>query len=260
MKKFRLDGVVGADFLASDVAAQLNGADDVEVTLNSPGGSVLEGMAIYNAFNDHQGKVRFIVDQAMSIATIIMLAGDERVGRRESSMIMIHRPWAMGAGDADELRSSADILDRMQAQMTSIYESKMTIRGPQLARMLDDETYMDADEALAAGLLTTVISGSRASLHKMAFAALADESIQIDRVKFAAKIRQIEGKSSDFCNELRECGKLSEIEAGLRTRGLSRAEATAVVSAVKRLHGDHVGSANSDEFATALDFIDKFKL
>lgn len=260
MKKFRLDGVVGVDFSAAEVAEHLSGVGDVEVTLNSPGGSVLEGMAIYNAFSDHQGRVKFIVDQAMSIATIIMLAGDERVGRRESSMIMIHRPWAVGAGDADELRSSADILDKMQAQMTSIYESKMAVRGAQLAKMLDDETYMDADEALAAGLLTSVVSGSRASLHKMAFAALADDSIQINRVKFAAKIRQIEGKSSDFCNELRECGKLSEIEAGLRTRGLSRAEATAVVSAVKRLHGDHVGSANSDEFATALDFIDKFKL
>ena len=114
MKKFRLDGVVGYDFTAASVAAQLEGAGDVEVTLNSQGGDVFEGMAIYNAFKDHAGNVKFVIDQAMSMATIIMLAGDERVGRRESSMIMIHRPWGMGMGNADEMRDSAEILDKLQ--------------------------------------------------------------------------------------------------------------------------------------------------
>jgi ATP-dependent Clp endopeptidase proteolytic subunit ClpP len=260
MKKFRLDGVVGLDFTAASVAEQLDGAGDVEVTLNSPGGDVMEGMAIYNAFNAHAGAVKFVIDQAMSMASIIMLAGDERIGRRESSMIMIHRPWGLGAGNADEMRATADVLDKMQAQMTSIYEASMTLRGESLAKMLDDETYLDADEAMALGLLTSVVSGSKNALHKMAFAALADDSLKIDRVKYAAKVKQIDLKSSDFCNELKSYGKLSEIEASLRTRGLSRAEATAVVSAVKRLQGDPAGAVNSDELTQALKFVENFKL
>ena len=260
MKKFRLDGVVGYDFTAASVSEQLSGAGDVEVTLNSQGGDVLEGMAIYNVFKDHSGNVRFVIDQAMSMATIIMLAGSERVGRRESSMIMIHRPWGMGMGNADEMRDSAEILDKMQAQMSQIYLSAMSVDGEKLAGMLDDETYMDADEALAAGLLTEVISGSKNALHQMAFAALANDESKINKAKYAAKVKQIESKSSDFCATLQKAVKLSDIEASLRTRGLSRAEATAIVSSVKRVHGDHVGKVAEDSATKALKLLNNFKL
>lgn len=260
MKKFRLDGVVGYDFTAADVSAQLDGADDVEVTLNSQGGDVLEGMAIYNAFKDHAGNVRFVIDQAMSMATIIMLAGDERVGRRESTMIMIHRPWGMGMGNADDMRDSADILDKMQSQMSQIYLSAMNVDDDKLSRLLDDETYMDADEAKEYGLLTDVITGSRNALHQMAFAALAGDKVTFDKAKFAAKVRQIEAKGSDLCGTLQKADKLPDIEAALRTRGLSRAEATAIVSAVKRVQGDLAGAAASDEAAKALKLLSNFTL
>ena len=260
MKKFRLDGVVGYDFDAAFVASQLDSAGDVEVTLNSQGGDVLEGMAIYNAFKDHDGKVRFVIDQAMSMATIIMLAGDERVGRRESTMIMIHRPWGMGMGNADDMRTSAEILDKMQAQMSQIYLGAMNVSDEELAKLLDDETYMDADEAMASGLLTEVVSGSRNALHQMAFAAMANDDLKINKAKFAAKVRQIEAKSSDFCAQLQKAGKLSEIESALRTRGMSRAEATAIVASVKRVQGDLAGAANSDESAIALKLLQNFNL
>lgn len=261
MKKFRLDGVVGFDFTAASVAAQLLGAGDVEVTLNSQGGDVLEGMAIYNAFNDHQGAVKFVIDQAMSMATIIMLAGNERIGRRESSMIMIHRPWGVGMGNADEMRDSADILDKMQAQMQAIYAGSMNCSADELSKMLDDETYMDADEALACGLLTSVISGSKNALHQMAFAALANDDLKLNRAKYTAKVKQIENKTSDFCHSLQNAGKMSEIEASLRTRGLSRTEATAIVSAVKRVQGDLVSAASAENAnVKALEFLNNFKL
>ena len=139
MADFRLDGVVGLDFTAADVARELEGKGNVEVVINSQGGDVLEGMAIYNAFKDHQGQVKFVIDQAMSMATIIMLAGDERVARRESSMIMIHRPWGMGMGNADDMRASADVLDKMQDQMMSIYLDAVNVGNDELAKLLDDE-------------------------------------------------------------------------------------------------------------------------
>jgi ATP-dependent Clp endopeptidase proteolytic subunit ClpP len=260
MKKFRLDGVVGFDFTAASVAAQLLGAGDVEVTLNSQGGDVLEGMAIYNAFNDHQGAVKFVIDQAMSMATIIMLAGDERVGRRESSMIMIHRPWGMGMGNADDMRESAEILDKMQGQMQQIYLSRMNCSEDELAKMLDDETYMDADEAMACGLITSVVSGSRNALHKMAFAALASDETKINKAKYAAKVKLMESRASELCAMLHKAVKLQEIEGALRTQGLSRADATAIVAAVKRVHCENAGVSASEEAQKALNLLNTFKL
>lgn len=258
MKKFRLDGVVGIDFDADYVASQLEDAGDVEVILNSPGGDVIEGMAIYNAFIDHAGAVTFVIDQAMSMGSIIMLAGDKRIGRRESTMIMIHRPWGMGKGNADEMRQSADILDKIQGQMSQIYMGAMNVSGDELAKLLDDETFMDAEEAYGYGLLTEVVSGSRNALQDMAFAALTRDKVNFDKTKFAAKVKQISSKSNYFCGKLAKAGKLSEIEAALRTQGHSRAEATAIVSAVKRVHGDHVGAATEDSAAKALKVLSNF--
>ena len=117
----------------------------------------------------------------------------------------------------------------------------------------------DAEEAKSLGLVTEVITGSKNALHQMAFAALADEKTSFNRVKYAAKVRQIESKASDFTGKLQAASKLPEIETALRARGLSRAEATAIVAAVKRVHGDHVALTASDETEKALDLIKNFK-
>lgn len=257
MKKFRLDGVVGADFDAAYVAAQLEGATDVEVTLNTAGGDVLEGMSIYNAFSDHAGHVTFVIDQAMSMGSIIMLAGDKRIGRRESSMIMIHRPWGAGVGTADTMRQSADTLDKMQSQMTDIYMKSVNVGSDELSKMLDDETYLDADEALALGLITEVISGGRNALHEMAFAAMASGA-DFNKQKYAAKIKKIASKGSDLISQLRASSKLKDVESCLKTRGMSQTEATAIVAAVKRVQGDLANPANDESLALALKTLSNF--
>lgn len=261
MNKFRLDGVVGVDFDAAFVAEKLGDSGDVEITLNSPGGDVIEGMAIYSAILEHKGSVSIVIDQAMSMASVFMLAADRRVARRESSLIMIHRPWGMGVGNADEMRASADVLDKMQKQMVGIYMGAMKTTEQELSAMLDDETYLDADEALALGLVTEVVSGSRSALHKMAFASLARDNSEFNKTKFAAKVKQIEGKNSDFCANLQKAGKLSEIESAIRQRfSASRAEATAIVSSVKRIQSDSVSVVAEDSAAKALDILKSFKL
>lgn len=260
MKKFRLDGVVGVDFDAPMIAEMIAG-EDVEITLKSPGGDVLEGLAIYNVLLEHDGEVTIIIDQAMSMASIFMLAAKKRIARRESSLIMIHRPWGMGVGNADEMRASADVLDKMQAQMVSIYMQAMSVTEDRLLQMLDDETYLDADEALDLGLVTEVISGSRSALHRMAFAALAGDNKDFDRKKFAAKVKSIESKGSDFCLNLGKAVKLSDIEGAIRQRfSASRTEATAIVSAVKRIQSDSVIVAAEDSAAKALKILNNFKL
>lgn len=259
MKKFRLDGVVGVAFDAGYVASELAGADDVEITLNTRGGHIHEGLQIYAAIADHPGNVTMIVDQAMSMGSIIMLAADKRIARRESSVIMIHRPHGGGAGRSEDLRAGADELDRLQAKMEDIYMNFYGGSRQELIAMLDEEVFMDADEAMAMGLVDEVISGSRNALHQFAFAALADGD-GFDRAKYTAKVKQIDAKATDFCGQLEKAVKLSEIESTLRTRGMSRTEATAIVSAVKRVQGDLVGSAAEDSVAKALKVLKDFKL
>ena len=260
MKKFRLDGVVGVDFDAAYVASQLEGQGDTEITLNTKGGHIHEGLQIYAAIADHQGHTTIIVDQAMSMGSIIMLAADKRVARRESSVIMIHRPHGMGGGRSEDLRAGADELDRLQNKMEDIYMSRYTSSRNDLVGMLDNETFLDADEAKKLGLVDEVVSGSKNALHQMAFAAMADDSTGFDQAKFAAKVKQIEAKAGDFCGNLQKAAKLSEIEAVLRTRGMSRTEATAIVGSVKRVQGDLVGMASEDSEAKALEFLNNFKL
>lgn len=257
MKKFRLDGIVGVDFDAAYVAARLDG--DVEITLNTKGGHIHEGLQIYSAIKDHGGEVTMIVDQAMSMGSIIMLAADKRIARRESSVIMIHRPHGGGAGRSEDLRAGADELDRLQGMMENIYMGSFTGSQQELVSMLDEETFLDADEALALGLVDEVVSGSRNALHQMAFAALADGD-GFDKMKFAAKVKQIEAKSSDFCGQLEKAGKLSDIETALRARGMSRKESTAIVASVKRVQGDLVVDASEDTEAKALNVLKTFKL
>ena len=110
--KIRLDGVVGWDILAADIADKLEGANDVHLILNSSGGSILEGLSIYEMLEAHEGRVTVQVDFAASMASVIAMAGDEIIMNEKTSLMMIHRPWSGTVGDADEMRKTADTLDK----------------------------------------------------------------------------------------------------------------------------------------------------
>lgn len=161
---------IGDDFYgitAKQVAAELKAAkkvDEIVVRINSPGGSVFESYSIYALLNDHAAKVSVKVDGlAASGASVIAMAGDT-IEMASASMLMIHEAWTMAIGSADELRATADILEKMNGQLTGIYAGRTGQSEEDVAALLAAETWFTAEEAVAAGFAT----GINQSTSKMA--------------------------------------------------------------------------------------------
>lgn len=145
---------------AKDFAADLKAMGDVKnitVRLNSPGGSVFEGNTIYNLLKAHQATVTVYIDGiAASIASVIAMAGDKII-MPENALIMIHDPWSMVAGTADDMRKMAEALDKIKESLKTSYKRSM-MTDEEITQMMTDETWMTAQEALDKGFCDEVIT------------------------------------------------------------------------------------------------------
>ncbi len=145
--------------------AKLGDVDDITVRINSYGGEVAEGSAIYNALKNHSARVKTVCDGfACSIASVIFMAGEERV-MNEASLLMIHNAWMATAGNSEELRKDADDLDTITDVSKGIYLASTDLSEEELAEWMDAETFIDSETALAHGFATEVIpiDGEKAS-------------------------------------------------------------------------------------------------
>lgn len=130
--------------------------DEVVVHLNSPGGEIFDGLAIYQALKDHPARVTMKVDGlAASIASVIAMAGDTIIMAPKASM-MIHDGWTVGVGNAAELRKAADLLDKQSDIIASVYADRSGQPKEFWRDRMLDETWYSAEEALAAGLVDEV--------------------------------------------------------------------------------------------------------
>lgn len=161
-RKINLFGYIGSWWMGTDHASiaeqieDLGAKDIVELHINSGGGSLFDGVGIYNSLKQFEGKVVVYVDAlAASAASIIALAGDEII-MGEGSVMMIHNPWLITMSDADGHRKNADVLDLLRDAMIGIYKSASGKDEDELRQMLDDETYMTAEQAVEHGFATRV--------------------------------------------------------------------------------------------------------
>lgn len=144
---------------------ELGDVDVINLHINSPGGSVFEGVAIHNMLKQHKARVIVHVDAlAASIASVIAMAGDE-IRMPSNSMLMIHNAWTWASGNANDLRKAADDIERINE---SVIQSYLDKAGQQLDRdtlkaLLDNETWLSAEEAFSYGLATHVESAVEAS-------------------------------------------------------------------------------------------------
>lgn len=130
--------------------------DTIDLRLNSPGGSVFDGHAIYNALRRHKAKVTTYIDGfAASIASIVALAG-ERVVIAPNAVMMIHNPWSWAIGDATEMRRTADLLDKLQTTLVNVYAEHTGQERDAIVEAMNAETWYTADEAVAFGLADEV--------------------------------------------------------------------------------------------------------
>lgn len=138
----------------------------IRVHINSPGGDVQGGINIANALRAQQtikGRTveTHIEGMAASIASVIAMAGT-KVVMADNALLMVHNPWGGVVGDAREMRRVADILDTMRGQIVATYQWHTSMSAEDLAAFMDAETWMNAEEALAAGFITDTVQGLQA--------------------------------------------------------------------------------------------------
>lgn len=131
----------------------------VHLRINSPGGSVTEGINIFNALRRHQGGLTVHIDaMAASMASVIAMAGAPTY-IADNAMMMVHNPWTFTMGDADELRRTADVLDKMRASLLRAYTAKTGLNADEVSTIMDDESWFDATEAVALGFADAIEEG-----------------------------------------------------------------------------------------------------
>lgn len=134
----------------------------VEVRINSPGGDVAAGLAIFNALRPRKPDV-FIDGIAASIASLIAMAG-ARIVAAENALIMVHDPWTGTSGNASELRRTADLLDKHRDAMLGAY-ARTGLPRAELHSLLANETWMSAEEALSLGFVDEIAEALRYAAH-----------------------------------------------------------------------------------------------
>lgn len=148
-----MDSDVSAYMLSNQIAGLE--VDTINVHISSYGGEVAEGLAIYNSLKQHKAKIRTYCDGfACSIASVIFMAGDERI-MSNASLLMVHNPWTYTEGNAQELRKTADDLDKMSQASVNAYMEHVSISEEEVRQLLDNETWLDSREALDYGFATS---------------------------------------------------------------------------------------------------------
>lgn len=205
---------------AEDVTRQLEKIDahTIHLRINSPGGDVFDGIAIYNAFVRHPAKVIAHVDGiAASAASIIALAGDE-VEMAEGSAVMVHSAWGLVVGNVRDLRKTADLLEQVDGALAGIYSRQMDISREEALALMEAETWMFADDAVSRGFADRVAE-------RPAVEAAFDLSIYSNTPERLAAQRQRELRAEPPRT-------LRDFEAQLREQlGFSRAEAQRIAAA-----------------------------
>lgn len=155
------DGWTGGGVTAKRISAALRsiGNRDVIVRINSPGGDMFEGIAIYNLLRTHPAKVTVeVLGWAASAASIIAMAGDViRMGL--GSFMMVHNAWGLVIGNRHDLREAASLFDGFDAALADIYEARTGMARAEIERLMDAGTFMTAAQAVEYGFADAVDDG-----------------------------------------------------------------------------------------------------
>jgi ATP-dependent Clp protease protease subunit len=207
--------IIGEDFwtgggvTAKKVASQLRAIGDrpVEVHLNSAGGDMFEGIAIYNVLREHKQDITVkVMGMAASAASIIAMAGDT-VEIGAASFIMIHNCWVMTIGNRHDMAETAAFLEPFDQAMRDVYAARTGQKAEDVAKWMDEETFMSGSQAIERGFADALLA--------------ADAVTSDDQTK--AEDRRI--------NEVRA------MELQLMASGLSRGQARAKINKIKGTPG-----------------------
>ena len=143
------EGLTAKQF-ANDLKA-MGKLDTLQVRINSAGGDVFDGLAIYNTLRRHEARKEVSIDgMALSIASVIAMAGD-KISMAENAMMMIHDPWSIAMGTATDFREQADLLDQIKENTIVTYMRKAKGSEQHVRDMMSAETWFRAADAVEEG-------------------------------------------------------------------------------------------------------------
>jgi len=162
--------VIGQDYWGEGVTTKriagvlrsMNGSD-VTVNINSPGGDMFEGLAIYNLLREYKGKVTVkVLGIAASAASIIAMAGDDiQIGR--GAFLMIHNCWVYGVGNRHDFTELANSLEPFDVAMADIYAARSGLDISAVQQLMDAESYIGGSDAIEKGLADSLLSADAIS-------------------------------------------------------------------------------------------------
>lgn len=216
-------GVTAKDFI--EELKQID-AKSINLTVNSPGGSVFDGLAMYNALKGHPANIHgSVLGIAASAASFVLMSADT-ITMPEDAFMMIHNPWTFAMGDSEEMRTVADMLDKIQGTLVSIYARRTGNEAAAIADMMAEETWMNSEQALELNFIDSI----SAAINVAAKATSFDR--YFDKLPFDSDPQSVDSIQNikDFERHLRDAG------------GFTRGQATALASRAKALfkQGDPV--------------------
>jgi len=157
---------------------------DITVWINSPGGDVFAASQIYTALMEHKGNVTVKIDgYAMSAASVIAMAGTP-VMMSPTAILMVHNPWGVAIGNADEMEHMAEVLGEVKETIMNAYEIKTQLPRKELSKMMDNETYMNPKKALEKGFIDEILyMESQDDAQSYAFSRMAVYNSLRDKVQ-----------------------------------------------------------------------------
>lgn len=222
--------VIGEDMWTGDgwTAKRMAGAlraigqRDVVVKINSPGGDVFEGLAIYNLLREHSAKVTVkVMGIAASAASFIAMAADE-VQMGAGTFLMIHNAWGVVVGNRNDMREAADIFEKFDSSMMDIYAARTGQKATAIAEMMDAETYITAKDAVALGFADSVVDfpaeSEQSASNKIAAKRRVDALLAkqgVPRSERRAMLREISGMHDAADNATPRAG--DDLTASLRS-------------------------------------------
>ena len=150
-----LFGGISAKTFAEEIK-KLGKLNSINVRINSYGGQVHDGIAMYNTLKKNGARITVDIDGiAASIASVIAMAGEE-INMAENGFLMIHDPWSLAMGSAEDFRAEADMLDKVRSNILDTYMKKASVERDELSRLMSEETWFTAAEAKEVGLITNL--------------------------------------------------------------------------------------------------------
>lgn len=157
------EGMTGRQF-AEDIKA-IGGVRSLNIYINSYGGSVFDGVAIYNQLARHKARKNVYIDGiAASIASVVAMAGDT-IAIAENGIMMIHDPWGLVIGNAAEMRKTAENLDKVRDTILDTYVARTSGDRDNIAELMRNETWFNADEALELGFADEITAAVTLAAH-----------------------------------------------------------------------------------------------